>query len=180
MTSFNRPVRTTLAYGFLSAFLFAAVSPILTPVLGWKWTLTGMSSLMLSGYGYLLLKIDRQSIIPLFFPSALLFLMAAVDISLSAFFIIGVLILSWIRSSIRFRKNKPLRPVMEGVLGIGSLLSLYCFAPFSTLTWAASFWLFFLIQSVYFILPGPASPSVESTGDPFESARKKAEDILWL
>ena len=63
-------------------------------------------------------------------------------------------------------------------LGGGALVSF--FVPGSGVTWALGIWMFFLIQTLYFVF-FEASISIaieESAIDPFERSRRMAEEIL--
>ncbi|MHC1728397.1 MAG: hypothetical protein AB9866_20740 [Syntrophobacteraceae bacterium] len=46
--------------------------------------------------------------------------------------------------------------------------------------WALGVWMFFLVQSLYFVLTGNAGDleEAETVPDPFEKARRQAEEIL--
>jgi len=53
------------------------------------------------------------------------------------------------------------------------------FSPYSTLTWALGIWMFFLIQSLYFIFMTGIRPEEKHVKeDAFEKARMRAEGIL--
>ncbi len=63
-------------------------------------------------------------------------------------------------------------------LGGGALIAV--FSPRTPLSWALGVWMFFLIQSLYFVffqfIEAPAAFKIAA--DPFESARTEAEKII--
>ena len=63
-------------------------------------------------------------------------------------------------------------------LGGGALVSV--FAPHTTVTWAMAVWMFFLVQSLYFVVVRDIGEAEEEqvVRDPFEQARGQAEKIL--
>lgn len=63
-------------------------------------------------------------------------------------------------------------------IGGGALVSF--FNPYTTITWALGIWLFFIIQSVYFIILENPEIADETTYEPdaFDRARIRAERVL--
>lgn len=63
-------------------------------------------------------------------------------------------------------------------LGGGGLVSV--FAPHTTITWAMAVWMFFLVQSLYFLVVRDIGEVEEEhvSLDAFEQARGQAEKIL--
>jgi hypothetical protein len=61
----------------------------------------------------------------------------------------------------------------------GGVLVVYL-APHSQVSWAMTVWMFFLIQSLYFVIFGDigAAEKEKQRLDPFEQARGQAEKIL--
>ncbi len=65
------------------------------------------------------------------------------------------------------------------VIGGGVLIAYL--NPYSTITWALGIWMFFLVQSLYFLLMTNLEPEeVPFNADPFEEARIRAEGILKI
>lgn len=176
----NRPIRTTVVFGLLSALLIFPVVGLLADRwgggLGFKLALW----LDLALYSLLLVRWSKARLLPALFPLGLLLAAALWPWSRSGFFLLGLGVLSWVRSGICF-KAPPLRLLtaetiaMAGGAGLVALL-----APGSALTWALAIWLFFLVQTFYFyIMPGLVdTPAEGSVQDPFEAARKEAEKML--
>ena len=63
-------------------------------------------------------------------------------------------------------------------LGGGVLLA--CFTPHSTVTWAMAIWMFFLVQSLYFVFFREVGEAEQEKVelDSFEQAKGQAEKIL--
>jgi len=176
----NRPIRTTVVFGLLSALLIFPVVGLLADHggggLGFKLALW----LDLALYSVLLVRWSNSRLLPVLFPMGILLAAAMWPWSRSGFFLLGLGVLSWIRSGICFTAP-PLRLLtaetiaMAGGAGLVALL-----APGSALTWALALWLFFLVQTVYFyIMPGPAEGPIQpQTRDPFDAALQESEKIL--
>ena len=113
------------------------------------------------------------------FPILVALLPALWGYSATPFLFLALGILSWIRSGICFQQ-----PLIKGLgtellmsLGGGALISY--FAPYSPATWAMGVWMFFLIQSLYFVVVRDGEVEKEGLSlDPFEEARRRAEEIL--
>jgi hypothetical protein len=65
-------------------------------------------------------------------------------------------------------------------VGVGGAALVASFFPHSTVAWALGVWMFFLVQSLYFVLTGDMGDGEEEDVvlDPFEKARRQAEEIL--
>jgi hypothetical protein len=176
----NRPIRTTVVFGLLSALLVFPVVGLLADRwegnLGFKLALW----LDLALYCVLLVRWSKGRLLPALFPLALLLGAALWPWSRSGFFLLGLGVLSWVRSGICF-KAPPLRLLtaetmaMAGGAGLVALL-----APGTVLSWALAIWLFFLVQALYFyIMPGLGQgPTTPLPQDPFETALQEAEKML--
>ncbi len=176
----NRPIRTTVVFGLISALLVYPVVGLLTGrwggALGFKLALW----LDLAIYSALLVRWSKSRLLPAFFPLGILLAAALWPWSRSGFFLLTLGVLSWIRSGICF-KAPPLRLLtaetvaMAGGAGLVALLG-----PASALTWALAIWLFFLVQTFYFyLMPGleERTPAPHDQ-DAFEVALREAEKLL--
>ncbi len=65
-------------------------------------------------------------------------------------------------------------------LFVGGSLAVVLLSPRSTAAWAIGVWIFFLIQSMFFIFfsEKPETGETPPPADPFENARRRAEEIL--
>ena len=92
----------------------------------------------------------------------------------------AIALLGWIRSGICFKKEPMAkRLAAEIALGVGAGLLVSDAVPAVNAVWALAVWLFFLIQTLYFVLVG-CGKEVENgvEVDPFEKAKMAAEAIL--
>ena len=176
----NRPIRTTVVFGLLSALLIFPVVGLLADRwgggLGFKLALW----LDLALYSVLLVRWSKARLLPALFPLGLLLAAALWPWSRAGFFLLGLGGLSWVRSGICFQAP-PLRLLTAETIAMGGGAGLVALlAPGSALTWALAIWLFFLVQTFYFyIMPGLAeSPAKGPAQDPFEAAREEAEKML--
>ena len=113
-------------------------------------------------------------------PLLLLFLSAFLIESETVFLFTALVILSWIRSGICFKKKPLLKRLgAEAGLCLAGVLLVYGVVPGPTPVLALGVWLFFLIQALYFVLfEYQSRPYTKIEVDPFEKAKMAAEKIL--
>jgi len=178
----SKPVRTTVFFGLISALLIFPVVWLLTDRWGWSTAFKLTLWADLAVYSVLLVRWSRARLLPVLFPLGLLLGVALWPWSYAGFFLLALGILSWIRSGICF-KAPPLRLITaETVTMAGGAALVAAWNPVSPLAWALSFWLFFLVQALYFfMMPGYSKQSRGSENrDPFETAFQEAERMLGL
>ena len=176
----NRHVRTTLVHGMISAMTVMPLVWLLAGPMGWPMAFKLVLWVDLFIYAILLARWSGEGIGKIVFPMALLFGTALWSGVYTGFFFLGLGVFSWVRSGICFRAT-PIRAVAAEIITVGIGVGLVALlSPASTITWAISIWLFFLIQAVYFfIVPATvAAPSVETPQDNFEMARNGAQRVL--
>jgi len=176
----KRHVRTTLVYGLISALTVMPAAWSLAGPIGWPLAFTLVLWLDLLGYASLLARWSGKGPRVILFPMALLLGTALWPGVYAGFFFLGLGIFSWIRSGSCFCGTL-VRAVAAEVITVGGgagLVSLL--GPGSSLTWAISIWLFFLMQAVYFyMVPTSCSPdTVETVIDPFSQAHREALRVL--
>ena len=179
MKTSRRPIRTTLIFGLICGLTFIPISLGLSILIPWSEAFALVLWLYTVVYGILLCRWSGNRIGSIVFP--LLLLLGAVFLagSLTAYFVVALLILSWIRSGICFQKSlKGFLAELVISLGGGALVS--CFIPGSGVTWALGIWMFFLVQALYFVFfETSISIAIEAPAiDPFERSRRMAEEIL--
>lgn len=182
MTISGRPVRTTIVFGLLAAL---AAVPLLTALDLFVYGPRALGLtlwLALAVYALLLARWARTGIPGILFPLLVLLLFALTGDALPLQLLLSAGILAWIRSGVCF-PGRPVRTaVVELLLSVGGGALVLSFHPASPLTWALGLWMFFLLQSLYFVLSGnhPAGDAEERAGpeDPFDQARAQAERIL--
>jgi hypothetical protein len=176
----KRHVRTTLAYGLISALTVMPAAWSLAGPIGWPMAFKLVLWMDLLGYAVLLARWSGKGLHVILFPMALLLGTALWPGVYAGFFFLGLGIFSWIRSGSCFCAT-PVHAVAAEVITVGGgacLVSLL--GPGTTITWAVSIWLFFLVQAVYFYLV-PASCPPDAAGaaaDPFEQAHREALRVL--
>ena len=176
------PIRATILMGLAYGIFFIPAAMLLTHMFSWPtavcliiWTYLFIYGLFLTGRA----GVSPASIIfPLLIPFSLIF-PGNHEMPFMIFMIISLLVLSWIRSGICFSGSPYYRFGVEVLLSFGGGALAAFLASDSAAGWALGIWMFFLIQSVFFIFS--AEGDAAETDDPveaFEQARKRAEDIL--
>jgi hypothetical protein len=180
MKSKTTPIRSTIAWGLISGMVYIPLCSALSLLVFWPLGIQLSFWTLLAGYAVLLSRWATRPLRSIGLPLLLLLLSAFLIESATAFLLTAIVILSWIRSGICF-KRKPLlkRLGAEMGLGLGSVLLVGGAVPGVTLVWALGVWLFFLIQALYFVLFEYQSDcQTKIRVDPFEKAKMAAEKIL--
>lgn len=174
----RRPMLATILFGLMCGVSFIPAGMILGYLIYWPvtfriviWSYLGLYGLLLTRWG----KVNPTSIL---FPLLVLLIFVFSGNSNSAFLLLALGVLSWIRSGICFQRSLFRRLGIELFVCIGGGVLVAYFAPYSTLTWAMGIWMFFLMQSLYFLLMREMGDEEKPTVDPFEQARRQAERIL--
>ncbi len=119
MTISQNPIRTTIFYGLICGLSFIPV------YLALNYMLAGPSATCLAlclfgaGYSLLLSRWSGKPIPTIIFPLLLLFMTVFLVDSIAAFFLLSLVVISWIRSGICFRNPAGIRLAVE-------LLTLHC------------------------------------------------------
>jgi hypothetical protein len=160
----RRPMLITILYGLLCGISFVPTVMVLSSFLYWSTAFRLAIWLTLAGY----------------FPLLLLLLLVFWGDTNGAFLFLALGVLSWVRSGICFQGGllKALLAEFTLCLGGGALVAF--FTPHSAVTWGLAVWMFFLVQSLYFVFSRDLGEAVEEKVevDPFELARSQAERIL--
>lgn len=184
MKSTANPIRTTIIWGVTGGLAFIPLCYGLSLVVFWPLNIKLSLLALLAGYEVLLSRWAQQPLRSILFPLLLLFVAAFCFQSTNAFLLAAIGSLGWIRSGICFKKESMVeRMAAEIALGMGTGLLVSGAVPAVNLLWALGVWLFFLIQTLYFILFGYGKEG--ETGvevDPFEKAKMAAETIIsrWV
>jgi len=176
----RRPMLMTILYGLLCGVSFVPTVMVISSFVYWSTAFRLAIWLSLAGYLVMLTKWGRARLLSMVFPLLLLLLLAFWGDTNTAFLILALGVLSWVRSGICFQGGllKPLVAEFALCLGAGALVAV--FTPHSAVTWALAVWMFFLVQSLYFVFFRDIGEAVEKKVelDPFELARSQAERIL--
>jgi hypothetical protein len=176
----GKPVRTTIVMGLAFGLLFVPVSTTLNLFFPWLVAFRLTLWLFLAAYSLVLCRWAGASLLACGFPLAILLASSFWLKSGHDFLLLLVLVLGWVRSGVCFRKSPWKAVGAEVLVGMGGAALVGSFAPHSGVAWALGVWMFFLLQSLYFVLTGDLGDTEESEValDPFEKARRQAEGIL--
>ncbi len=180
MKTTTRPIRSTIIWGLIGGLAYIPLCSTLSLLVFWPLDFQLSLWALLAGYALLLSRWASRPLKSMAFPLLLLLGSALLIQSATAFLFTALVMLGWIRSGICFRK-KPLakRVFAETGLGLTTGLLVSGAVPGVTLVSSLGVWLFFLIQSLYFVLfeyQGDSRIKIEL--DPFERAKRAAEKIL--
>lgn len=175
-----KPFRTTLVFGILCAgatyIIHVATGGFYDRALSLSLLIWAMTAV----YGLLLCRWAGKKSASLFFPLLSFLLLVLVQPGRPAFWIMCLAVFGWIRSGICFPGSlfKTIAAELPLTLGGGALIAV--FSPRTPINWALAVWMFFLIQSIYFVFfqPAEAPAAFKIAADPFERARAEAEKII--
>jgi len=176
----KRCVRTTLVYAMISAFSVMPAAGLMAGPLGWAMAFKLALWADLFGYAVLLARWSGKALSAVLFPLALLLGAALWPGSYAGFCLLGMGVFSWVRSGICFA-GTPLRSIVAEIITVaGGAALVALLSPGSTVIWAVSIWLFFLVQALYFFIVPANGPSTidRLVEDPFEQARREAQRVL--
>lgn len=158
---------------FIPAFM--GLSVFVGPYAAFRLTLW----IFLAVFSLLLCRWSKTSIISCAFPLILLLVLVFAGLPKATFLLAAIVVLAWIRSGICFTKPVVKAVFAEIALTLGGAVLVDMLTPHSVATWALAIWLFFLIQSLYFVLtPGERVLENDPKPDAFEQAKQKARRIL--
>ena len=176
----RRPMFTTIIYGLLCGVSFIPLVMTMNYFLDWSIAFRLTIWILLAGYLLILTRWGKVNLVSTLFPLLLLLMLVFWGDTNSAFLFLALGVLSWLRSGVCFQGGllKSIAAEIFLCLGGGALAG--SFTPHSTITWALSIWLFFLVQSLYFVIFRNSVEEQEERVElnPFERARGQAERIL--
>ncbi len=174
------PFKGTVVFGVCAAIFFAPLNFTLNFVLNAPLAFRFAIIMVLFAYGlYLAKKADKKTG-QLIFPIVILVIAQFYIYSQTAFLALSLAMLSWIRSGMFFPSGPFKTLISEAMTSFGGGLLIYYFNPTPLGAWSLAIWLFFLIQSMFFLFfkyeSGPEND--KKIHDPFENAKKQVEKIL--
>ena len=180
MKAIKHPIRKTIFYGLTCGLSFVPLSLTLNAFFVWSSAVCLTLWLFLAGYAILLSHWRKKAIIASVFPLLLLVPTIFLSDSIVLFFILALMVISWIRSGICFQKPVVMGLAVELLLCFLGAVLVQIFTPGSVFSWALGVWMFFLVQALYFVFfEHTANQQEESIQmDAFERANKQAERIL--
>jgi len=173
------PVRTTIFFGLVCGFSLIPLSLQLNNFIPWPKAYWTILCLYIVAYGFYLTHLSKKS--PVRICPSLLILFPAVFLSSSStiFLLIALGIFSWVRSGICFQTLRVKRFCSEIILSLGGGALVAGLTPVSAISWALGIWLFFLVQTLYFVwFEKTGDKMAEIEIDLFEKARMEAKKIL--
>ena len=175
----RKPMLTTIIYGLLAGTSFIPIVVTMSNLIHWTAAFRLAIWLVLAGYLVILTRWGRVSLLSILFPLLLLLLLVFWGDTNSAFLFLALGVLSWVRSGICFQGGLLKTLVAEVALCFGGGALVASFTPHSTITWALAVWMFFLVQSIYFVVFADSDAKEEEVElDPFHQAKRRAERIL--
>ena len=176
----QHPIRTTIFFGLLSGLSFIPANLALNLVLHGPSVFNLILWLYAAGYSLLLSRWSNKPILSSGFPLLLLFVTSFLVDSIAAFYLLSLVAISWIRSGICFQNPCGIKMVVELLLCVFGGIPVAVFTPGSAFAWVLGIWMFFLIQSLYFVIFENRAiiPKDQYETDPFERASRQAEAIL--
>ena len=176
----QHPIRTTIFFGLICALSFIPANLALNYVLPGTSVIYLTLWMYAAGYSLLLSHWSKKPILSSGFPLLLLFVMSILVDSIAAFYLLSLVVISWIRSGICFRNPCGTKLVVELLLCVFGGIPVAVFTPGSAFAWVMGIWMFFLIQSLYFVIFENRAivPQDQYEADPFERASRQAEAIL--
>jgi len=180
MKAKKHPILKTVLYGLICALIFVPLSLFLNSLLSWPRAICLALWFFLSGYAALLNLWGDKAHISSVFPLLLLVPVIFLTHSGTLFFILALMAISWIRSGICFHRPVATGLAVEMLLCFAGAVLVIMFTPGSVFAWAVGVWMFFLVQTLYFIAFEPAAAQNEEPiqQDSFERASRQAEGIL--
>ena len=180
MKKIQHPIRNTILYGLVCGLSFIPVALTLNALTPWSCAVGLTLWLFIAGYAILLniwgQKIQISTVFPLLLLLPALFLIDSIVL----FFILALIVTSWIRSGICYQKTGAMGIAVELLLCFSGGLLVLIFTPGSVYAWTLGVWMFFLVQALYFVFFEPSSKRQDAYArmDDFEKASKQAEIIL--
>jgi hypothetical protein len=179
MKTTARPVQTTIAFGLMCGLSLIPLTVGLSYVMSWSNAICITFWAYLAAYGLILTTWSQKDSISIAFPLLLALVATFWLESISAFLLIALGVLSWIRSGICYPKKITKRLFAEVALCYGGGVLVAILTPKTMMAWALAVWLFFLIQALYFAIFEMNHIEEEYIQrDLFDQARKHAEKIL--
>ena len=180
METRQRPIRTTLLYGLVCGLSFIPIGLIFRHTIFWPFIFRLTLFSYLAVYSLILTKCGNTKRLSVAFPLLFLSVFIFYQSSISAFLLLTLGMLSWIRSGICFQNAFGKSIWSDVIFSIGGGALVACLNPLTTISWALGIWLFFMVQSLYFIFLTQSDTinDVFYKPDAFDQARIRAERVI--
>jgi hypothetical protein len=182
MKILQRPIAATIGFGLICGLSFVPASLALSAVVSRPSAICLTLWLFAAGYALLLIHWSGHKFSTVVLPILVLLVAVFLVDSIAAFFLLMLAVTSWIRSGICFTAKGAIKLAVEMLLcAVGGIL-VAVFTPGAAFGWAIGTWMFFLLQSLYFVVFENRIVAPENTYeyriDNFERASRQAENIL--
>lgn len=180
MQSRISPLAASVIFAAAAALLFAGIMSLPLRMISRPTALNTTMFLGLVAYAGFLARLSGKNHRDLFAPFLMLSAVLASAGSVTSFVMPAAAGLSWIRSGICFPGSVPRRLLAEAITCPAGLVLAWMLQPPGLLGWTLSVWMFWLIQSLYFLAlaceppPRPACPPWQR----FETAHRRTETLL--
>jgi hypothetical protein len=161
MKSRISPLAASVIFAAAAALLFAGMMSLPLRMISRPTALNTALFVGLAAYAGFLVRLSGKKPRDLFAPFLIVSAVLAAAGSVSGFVIPAAAALSWIRSGICFSGSIPRRVFAEAITCPAGLVLAWVLQPPGLYGWTLSVWLFWLIQSLYFLAlacepsPGP-------------------------
>ena len=119
MITTQRPIRNTIVFGFVFGLAFIHLNLLLCYITDGATAFKIILWTYLSAYGFFLTRWGRTNPLSIFFPLLLLLIFVFIVNSNSAYLLLALLILSWIRSGVCFKQSLSKMLSAEILLSLG-------------------------------------------------------------
>ena len=180
MITSQHPIRTTLLFGLICGLSFIPVNLALGYLLPGSRPMYLTLWLSVAGYSLLLSRWRKKPLLSSGYPLLLLLVLSFLVGSLAAYYLLSLVVLSWIRSGICFPNPFGRKLIVELLLCFFGGIPAVVFTPATASAWMPGIWMFFLIQALYFAIfeIKAIAPQDRYETDLFERAGRQAEAIL--
>ena len=180
MEATRHPIRNTILYGLACGLSFGPMSIMLNALVPWASAVLLTFWFFVTGYAILLSRWGNKAFLTTLFPLLLLMPPIIFGGAMVLFFTLATITISWIRSGVSFQKTGFRGLAVELLLCLAGGILILVFTPGSMLAWALGVWMFFLVQSLYFVFFEHTDKRREEPAgrDTFEQASSQADRIL--
>jgi hypothetical protein len=180
MKSKISPVAASVIFAAAAALMVAAVTNLPFRMIHRATALNTAMFLGIAAYVGFLGRLSGKNYRDFFAPLVILSAVLVAGGSVTSFVIPAAATLSWIRSGICFPGPLPRRVFAEAIFCAAGQALAWMLQPPGLYGWALSVWLFWLIQSLYFLVvdPEPGSLFERPGRNKFEAAHSRAEVLL--
>ncbi len=98
--------------------------------------------------------------------------------SFTGYILFGMLVFSFLRTGVCFTQNRLSGGLTEILLTFAAGVTIAKYCGDSLVSQAMGVWMFFLLQSIFFIVFPSENKKESPTADPFESAKKHMDEIF--